>query len=326
MPYDQWLITHFDPSWGIKQVKLWILAKCITSKIPEALDIVSPRHRPSSPITFAPHPSQRPISPIRFANPKFQRPRLSLQSVTDNWNDDDEDDDVIRSGRTEDNTDEDVDGQWDIDTESDQASNNTRWSNRRYHTPQPSTQKSGSTAPTPTSVHKPSFKQGPQLLTQYTLVRFSTGQILEDDFPLSWYAVRPYELLEVHRAGLILRLPREVPSEYIEPYFEAHVKFLRVMNGDGSIYAYNADVDEDKKGAWNQPNEDKVRDRDRDKEKGKKGKGKDKNGRGDSLVMVERGRSKKRKVEWKERWVVIRSGVLNLCKDENVCRSLSPSL
>ncbi|KAF8652209.1 hypothetical protein AX16_004512, partial [Volvariella volvacea WC 439] len=35
VPYDQWLITHIDPTWKIKQVKLWILSKCL-DKLPLA--------------------------------------------------------------------------------------------------------------------------------------------------------------------------------------------------------------------------------------------------------------------------------------------------
>lgn len=158
---------------------------------------------------------------------------------------------------------------------------------------------------------------------QYTIIRFATGQILEDDFPLSWYAIRSYELLEVHRAGVVLRLPRELPSEYIQPYFEARVRVLRAVSSNGYIHIYSGEGDEEKKGTRIQADEEK---KGWEKDKGKKSKVREKDGHGDTLVVVERGRSKKQKIEWKERWAVIRSGVLNLCKDENVCICYSPLL
>ena len=36
------------------------------------------------------------------------------------------------------------------------------------------------------------------------------GMLLSDDLPLSEYGIRPYELLELHRAGAYVRLPRTV--------------------------------------------------------------------------------------------------------------------
>ena len=37
----------------------------------------------------------------------------------------------------------------------------------------------------------------------YTVIRFSTEQILEDDFTIEWYDLQPYELLEMHRASVV---------------------------------------------------------------------------------------------------------------------------
>ncbi|KAK7472061.1 hypothetical protein VKT23_000174 [Stygiomarasmius scandens] len=62
-----------------------------------------------------------------------------------------------------------------------------------------------------------------------TVIRFSTGQILEDHFALGWYELKPYELLEIHRKGVILSLPRTLTLEYISPYWEGSVRALRVV-------------------------------------------------------------------------------------------------
>ncbi|KAJ3995122.1 hypothetical protein F5050DRAFT_357264 [Lentinula boryana] len=61
------------------------------------------------------------------------------------------------------------------------------------------------------------------------LIRFSTGQILERHCSLSDYEIKPYELLEVHRWGVVTRLPREITFKYIEPYWEGWVKALRLV-------------------------------------------------------------------------------------------------
>ena len=64
------------------------------------------------------------------------------------------------------------------------------------------------------------------LADHYVLISFSTGTILEDIYSLSRYKLRPYELLEIHRSGTVVLLPREVAVEYVQPYFHARVKAL----------------------------------------------------------------------------------------------------
>lgn len=59
--------------------------------------------------------------------------------------------------------------------------------------------------------------------TRYTLFSFSNGYVFEDDTDVSWYKIRPFELLELHRYNAIVPLPREF-SWYIEPYLETPVR------------------------------------------------------------------------------------------------------
>jgi hypothetical protein len=73
----------------------------------------------------------------------------------------------------------------------------------------------------------------------YPMLAFSTGQLLEDDFSLAWYRLRPHELLELHPPGTIVRLPREVMLDYVKPYLELDVRALRVV-------VNNSDKDKDK--------------------------------------------------------------------------------
>ena len=104
--------------------------------------------------------------------------------------------------------------------------------------------------------------------SRLTLLRFSTGQILEDDFAFAWYDIQPGELFEVHRVGVVLKLQRTAPSEYAKPYWEGWAKAVTNSNG------------------------------------------KKKNVMGDG--------GKESKVEWKDRWVVVREGTMQLCKDRSV--------
>ncbi|KIO14684.1 hypothetical protein M404DRAFT_11639 [Pisolithus tinctorius Marx 270] len=50
VPYDQWLLTHVQNDWNVKQVKHWILSKCNLVRAPDV-------------------PTQRSVSPIFFASP-----------------------------------------------------------------------------------------------------------------------------------------------------------------------------------------------------------------------------------------------------------------
>ncbi|KAG9315271.1 hypothetical protein JVU11DRAFT_4408 [Chiua virens] len=122
------------------------------------------------------------------------------------------------------------------------------------------------------------------LVDRYTLLSFSTGAVLEDDFPLSWYHLRPYELLEMYPIGTIAPLQRDVLAEYIQPYFHAKVKILRI------IWSHRS-------GRFEPPAID-----------GHKAKDK---------LSKSSGSEKRHKIrtEWKTRWVVINHGLLSLCKD-----------
>ncbi|KAJ4468410.1 hypothetical protein C8J55DRAFT_492412 [Lentinula edodes] len=62
-----------------------------------------------------------------------------------------------------------------------------------------------------------------------SLIRFSTGQLLERHYTILDYEIQPYELLEVHRLGVVTKLPREITSKYIESYWEGWVKALRLV-------------------------------------------------------------------------------------------------
>ncbi|PPQ71921.1 hypothetical protein CVT26_007182 [Gymnopilus dilepis] len=81
LSYDQWLLTHVDPTWKIKHVKQVILAKCFNLPFdPRPLTretSESGEQRSPSPIIFAPDDSHRPASPIQFATPQEVRKKRS---------------------------------------------------------------------------------------------------------------------------------------------------------------------------------------------------------------------------------------------------------
>ena len=156
--------------------------------------------------------------------------------------------------------------------------------------------------PTPPTDPKTKTKT---LASLYTLLTFSTSHILEDEFPISWYHLRPYELIEMHPAGGVISLPRVVMSEYVMPYFEARVKALRVVTpGDGA--------DRGGGGGKKIQKGRKGREGDLASSGGSGRMGKDKKGAGKTGKAV--GSQGKKDVVWKDRWVVIHKGMLNLCK------------
>ncbi|KAJ7117589.1 hypothetical protein C8R44DRAFT_198464 [Mycena epipterygia] len=198
LPHDQWFTTHVDPDWKVKQVKSWLLAKCLPYAAPPSPPLrqsTRKLQRPPSPITFAPDPRHRPISPITFATPK-QPPVLDDASEDEPPADDELSEPEAIEVRPP---------------------------------PQP---KKRAVLPTASTSTKG------DLYSQFTLIRFSTGQLLEDDLPLSFYDMQADELLELHRLGVVVTLPRAHPKRYLDAYWEGWVRVLRMRPMDDEEDSY----------------------------------------------------------------------------------------
>ncbi|KAJ7085425.1 hypothetical protein B0H15DRAFT_1023459 [Mycena belliarum] len=76
------------------------------------------------------------------------------------------------------------------------------------------------------------------LYSQFTLIRFSTGQLLEDELPLSFYDMQPNELLELHHLGVVVTLPRANLARYLDTYWEGWVRVLRMRPIDDEEDSY----------------------------------------------------------------------------------------
>ncbi|KAG2157923.1 uncharacterized protein EDB93DRAFT_1238284 [Suillus bovinus] len=215
-------------------------------------------------IIQTPHlPAQRPVSPITFAS--SIRTRTSVDSTDDGYNEDDE-------------YEEDSDDFDDFSYRHPEIRRQTIYSRR------PGKISTASTSHT--------IQPGSSPVTdQYTLVSFSTGAILEDDYALSWYKLRPCELLEMHRLGKVVQLPREMISEYVQPYFESKARALRAV---WSIKSARFESPTANGNRLNARSRDKI-----------------------STVQTPEKKRRKTKVEWKDRWVVINHGTLSLCKDSS---------
>ncbi|KAG6845266.1 hypothetical protein H0H87_012001, partial [Tephrocybe sp. NHM501043] len=225
--FDLWLTTHVDPSWKIKQVKGWFLSRCLNIPFEAAYSSASraalsdavtsnqqtatppgQRYRPASPITFAPDPRRRPISPILFAKGgkgkekerkkakakgKVVVPADTTSASVDGYEEDDE------AGTTDD------------DGESfDEAELYRPSPGPPLPAPPPP-----SSPPPPTPVPQPSEKWTSKYNLSpsfYTLIRYSTGQILEDDLTLAWCGVAAGEILELHPHGDIIVMPEASSS------------------------------------------------------------------------------------------------------------------
>ncbi len=141
----------------------------------------------------------------------------------------------------------------------------------------------------------------------YPILAFSTGQLLEDDCSLAWYRLRPHELLELHPPGTIVRFPRDVMLEYIKPYLELDVRALRVIVNDKDVHAFGPGYatpdapspSRNKKPKDLAPDSSSVP------------------GNGSPASQSTRKR-RKTKLEWRDRYLVIRQGMLSLFKSRTV--------
>lgn len=271
VPYDQWFLTHIDPTWKIKYLKQRIISKCLNLPFDPRFKDVSRSGRPPSPITFAP-------GPIKLA--------ISDSETGSSTGEDDE---------------------WDQEV-------SAKSSPFRPHRQQKQDHESQITTHT------------------YTLLRFSTCQILDENCQVSWYDIQPHELVELHSSFLpptflsslvspislpspqtdilaltqpksiqkkksspitptdqgnfpppsLTALPRHTPALYIQPYWQGWVRALRVITRIQTTPASNEDNDRE--------------------------------GNGDRKLGE--------RAAWRESWVVIHDGVINICKRPNV-RSLS---
>ena len=261
MPNDQWLITHLDTSWTIKQVKHWILSKCNLANAPE----LPRQQRSGSPITFA--------STIRSTGGSFD----------ENFNSGDEElQDSSFEAKYRTHRDFTERGQF-----------------QARHRSESSTDGSSTTVTATKS----------DLSTRYQILTFSNAHVLDDDFLLSWYNLRPYELLEIHGADSIVRLPRELITHYVRPYFEARARALKAVSRD--YWETSREVFVDKMGGGGKTSKS----------------GKERLVSSDPLAYAAKGKkkTKKTKLEWRDRWIVIHQGVLSLCNDRSV-RSLALSV
>ena len=314
MSYDQWFLTNISPSWKIKSVKECLIAKALNVPFDRRLlHQESPTDRPPSPITFA---------PIRDGFPRTDdsSPRVSSDSeVLDDYRS------QRRGGLLRNRL-----SLTDSLSDSNCASQ-PEWLPEKF-------------------VPRLFTEAKAQIYTDgFTLIRFSTGQILEDHCIVSWYDLGPHELLELHCSSppttfaralvfghmltnggsitinipaqsipalasptvsfgpttatlslatvnppRLASLPRNDLTAYLEPYWEGWVRVLYVAwrpEAESPPKKYVTEAASfmfpgEEYQYLSQPRK-----------------------RNDKMVKVQ---------EWREKWAVIRNGVLRLCKSRNV--------
>ena len=158
-----------------------------------------------------------------------------------------------------------------------------------------------------TVTHRPSY---------YPMLAFSTGQLLEDDYSLAWYRLRPHELLELHPPGTIVSLLRETLPDYIQPYFELDVRALRVVINDRDSPALGAVHGQDISPSKIR----RVKDPATESRATAGGNGSGGGAGGGSSGQPSTRKRRKMKLEWRDRYLVIRQGILSLFKSRSVSR------
>ncbi|KAG6836323.1 hypothetical protein H0H93_009116 [Arthromyces matolae] len=235
VPYDQWLTTHVDAGWKVKQVKLWILYKCLgipldTSLFPssasrsvlsdpleqQGITASGQRYRPKSPITFAPDPRtlKRATSPILFANKKGKGKGKADGPEGDNL----AETTPSASGSPVDGYEE--DDEWDAEDDGNDSLEEAELYRRSPPPPLPQPLAPRAATPVlptpPTSGKWARYNLSPNA---YTLIRFTTGQALEDDLSLTFFDLLEHELLELHAHGDVCSPPAIPLSSLYQPSY-----------------------------------------------------------------------------------------------------------
>ena len=183
-----------------------------------------PRYRPASPITFAPDPRTRPISPILFAKSsskgkeKKRRREASKTPRDVGGSGDMYGDNEYGIGTGDNGGGYEEDDEWDTADEGTNEFGNEPSGGSTIYPKRPQintsssrkTPLSASTLQTPsinTGLPSPSTSKYNTASSTYTLVRFSTGQKLEDEYQLSWYDLASHEILELHAHAPVQHLP-----------------------------------------------------------------------------------------------------------------------
>ncbi|EAU81280.2 hypothetical protein CC1G_07210 [Coprinopsis cinerea okayama7 len=204
VPHDQWIQTHIAPYWKIKAVKHHALARCLGLSFtppdpPLPFTEQGTSQRPPSPITFAPDPSHRPSSPILFRTPGF-----AISDDDDSEIGDDDDFDGMGMGKGKGRDGDEMASVNEVVLEGGRVvpSSSKSGHGGRLKPYEPSTnrvQHKGSTSST--LAVPPDHKSVPDIAhLSFALVRFSTTQILEDEYTVSEYDLAAYEILELHYA------------------------------------------------------------------------------------------------------------------------------
>jgi hypothetical protein len=163
------------------------------------------------------------------------------------------------------------------------------------------------------------------------MLAFSTGLLLEDDYSLSWYRLRPHELLELHPPGTLVRLQRDVMLEYVKPYLELDVRALRVITSDKDkdrdAHALGSPCATDSSSSPHKIRRGKdgaplVESRSSSIATGAAGSHHSHGHQGGSGSPAPSMRKRKKmKLEWRDRYLVIRQGMLSLFKSRTVSLS-----
>ena len=202
--------------------------------------------RPPSPITFAPEERERPISPIEFASPVSPPGVDDVQPEShkvegEAWEDlafnetgdDDAEMAVIPGGRVEVPPPGGGGGGGRGGFIHKPLSKLASSSSSIPFSPISAARTRGVTSP-PTRVSQPyGTRPDEQIhITGFTLVRFTTGQILEDDYSIAWYQLAPHELVELHASR-----PQRGFAVAVQL-----ARLLEVKRGPGGVLVLGGDV------------------------------------------------------------------------------------
>ncbi|GJJ10850.1 hypothetical protein Clacol_005078 [Clathrus columnatus] len=211
VPTDQWFTTRIDRTWHVKDLKVWLLSKALPANV---LPLPA-SYRPSSPITFAAAPPtsiEATNVTLDYSSPSFSNTPLE--------NDGNEEDRDLSLSSTSNRNRSDppivhplpVSIPYSYNTGAPAISGIAALKSTRHAGP------ALSHTSTAISDDLDFVQRVLRIAERWSLYSFSMGGMqLMDNLPLSEYFLNPNELLELHRAGAYVPLPRNIQPSLPDP-------------------------------------------------------------------------------------------------------------
>jgi hypothetical protein len=209
VPRDQWFVTHIDTSWTVKKTKQWLLGRCLPDNVH-----ISRAFRPASRAAVVDHTQDKKSEDLDHGDTEFGDALLH-EVEEEEYDEHLERHPTNRLGYDE----EDIGSILELaSTFGDELDDETTSISRG---PRLIGERSKAERNRNSALLKGVQKELCALTSPWALYTFSDGHRLEDREFLKSYNITSHSLLEIHRVGAYVQLPRN--EDYILPFYREDV-------------------------------------------------------------------------------------------------------